>query len=201
VTTPTDLLTRELRRDGSRPFITWYGAAPGERVELSVATTENWVAKTASYLCDELDVYSGDPVVIDPTLHWITAVLLLAGWEAGARIETDPSASGQRLDVRLDPMGAGLSVLVAGYPDLYSPVSPSGDDALAAALGRVPEGARVLTTLPLVGAGAEWGLLGPLAAGGSVVYATDAPGLTERAAAERVTHTAGVDLPGLPRLG
>ncbi|HEX3897741.1 MAG TPA: TIGR03089 family protein [Mycobacteriales bacterium] len=202
MTTPADLLTRELRRDGSRPFITWYGAAAGERVELSLATTANWVAKIAGYVEDELDTYADQPIVIDPALHWISAVAVLAIWSAGAEVSTDPTAEGERLELPLDPMGMGLSRLVAAYPDSYSPVAPSGSDEVSAVAGAVPEGARVLTALPLTASGMVLGLLGPLAAGGSVVYSlADAAGLTDRATAERVTHTAGLDVPGLPRLG
>jgi uncharacterized protein (TIGR03089 family) len=202
VTTPADLLTRELRRDGSRPFITWYGGAAGERVELSIATTANWVAKIAGYVEDELDVYSSDPIVIDPTLHWVTAVALLAIWQTGASVSTQGEGDGERLELPLDPMGMGLSRMVAAYPDSYSPVAPSGSDPLASAIGAVADGARVLTSLPLTDSGLAVGLLGPLAAGGSVVYSpADTVGLAERALAERVTHTAGLDVPGLPRLG
>ncbi|HVW81757.1 MAG TPA: TIGR03089 family protein [Mycobacteriales bacterium] len=198
--TPSDLLTRELRRDGSRPLITWYGEGPGERVELSVATTANWVAKLAGYLEDELDVFGDEPIVIDPALHWITAVAALAVWHAGAALATAPT-SGQPLDLPLDPMGAGLSRLVAAYPDAYAPGQPSGEDAVAAASGAVPEGARVLSVLPLEGPGLTWSLLGPLAGGGSVVYSpADGADLAARAAAERVTHTAGADVAGLPLL-
>jgi uncharacterized protein (TIGR03089 family) len=202
VTTPSDLLTRQLRLDGSRPFITWYGEAAGERVELSLATTANWVAKIAGYVEDELDTYSSEPIVIDPTLHWITAVALLAIWQTGAALSTEVAGDGERLELPLDPMGMGLSRMVAAYPDSYSPVAPSGSDAVSVAIGAVPDGGRVLTALPLTGDGLVLGLLGPLAAGGSVVYSpADAAGLAERAATERITHTAGIDVPGLPRLG
>ncbi|HWC34958.1 MAG TPA: TIGR03089 family protein [Mycobacteriales bacterium] len=194
--TPAELLNVELRRDGARPFITAYDAEAG-RVELSVATTANWVAKVAGYLEDELGVGPGDQIEVAPTLHWLTAVVLLAGWAVGAEVCFDPAAAAQQIEVPLDPMGAGLLRLVAAYPDRYVPASPSGK----AAAGDVPAGARLLTTLPLDGTGVGPGLLGPLAAGGSVVYVA-APELAAKVAAdERVTHTAGVDVAGLPRLG
>jgi hypothetical protein len=181
-------------------LITWYDVLTGGRVELSVTTAANWVAKIAGYVADELDTYGGDPIIIDPTLHWITAVTLLAVWETGAQVETDVSAAGERLEVPLDPMGGGLSALVAAYPDSYPAVHPTGEDALTAAQGTVPAAARVLTTLPLTGSGLGWGLLGPLAAGGSVVYAPDDHAAPARAAAERATHTVGLAVAGLPRL-
>ena len=44
------MLTASLRRDGTRPLLTWYDDASGERIELSVATAANWAAKTANLL-------------------------------------------------------------------------------------------------------------------------------------------------------
>src|SRR3954449_8457945 len=82
--TVANLLARELRRDGARPFLTWYDDATGDRVELSVATTANWAAKIANHLVDEHGVEPGDDVGTDPRLHWITAVVVLGVWTAGA---------------------------------------------------------------------------------------------------------------------
>ncbi|HVF20679.1 MAG TPA: TIGR03089 family protein, partial [Mycobacteriales bacterium] len=72
--------------DPSRPLITWYDDATGERVELSVATTANWVAKTANLLRDTLDVHPGDRVAVALPRHWQTPVVQLAGWLAGASV-------------------------------------------------------------------------------------------------------------------
>lgn len=198
MTTPSALLTNELRRDGARPFITAYDAAGG-RVELSVATTANWVAKTAGYLEADLGVGPGDEIGVDPALHWLTAVALLAAWAVGADVLIAPQGEVQ-VEVPLDPMGVAFSRMVAAYPDQYVATSPSGEGAVAAAPGLV-DGARVLTTLPLDGTGRGLGLLGPLAASGSVVYTTAGEAHAKIAADERVTHTAGLDVPGLPRLG
>ena len=52
--TPADLLRSALAADPARPLVTFYDDATGERVELSVATFANWVAKTANLLQDEL---------------------------------------------------------------------------------------------------------------------------------------------------
>jgi hypothetical protein len=199
VTTPAHLLDAEVRRDGSRPFITGYDSQGG-RVELSVVTTANWVAKTSGYLEDEIGIEPGDELSVAPTLHWLTAVVLLAAWAVGAEVRTDGSA-GTTVDVPLDPMGMAFNRLVAAYPD-QRPAAPfpAGSDAVRAAPD-LPPGARVLTTLPLDGAGLGLGLLGPLAAGGSAVYAADGADASAIARTERVTHTAGVDVPGLPRLG
>ena len=44
--------------DPGRPRLTWYGP-DGERVELSAKVLDNWVAKTANLLVDELDAGPG----------------------------------------------------------------------------------------------------------------------------------------------
>ena len=54
------VLDGRARRDPGRPLVTWYDDATGERVELSVATYANWVAKTASLLVEEHDLERGD---------------------------------------------------------------------------------------------------------------------------------------------
>ena len=58
-----DVLARQLRHNPGRPFITFYDDATGERVELSVTTYANWVAKTASLLADEHDLELDGTVV------------------------------------------------------------------------------------------------------------------------------------------
>ncbi|WP_374609845.1 TIGR03089 family protein, partial [Gordonia sp. (in: high G+C Gram-positive bacteria)] len=51
--------------DHSRPLLTYYDDATGERTELSAATLGNWAAKTANYLRDEIGVAEGDVVAVD----------------------------------------------------------------------------------------------------------------------------------------
>ncbi len=52
--TPDRLLTQAVADDPARPLITFYDDSAGERVELSVVTFANWVAKTANLLVDGL---------------------------------------------------------------------------------------------------------------------------------------------------
>jgi uncharacterized protein (TIGR03089 family) len=63
------LLDALLHTDRARPLITFYDLGTGERVELSVATTDNWVAKTANLLQDSLGVQAGARITVDLPLH------------------------------------------------------------------------------------------------------------------------------------
>jgi uncharacterized protein (TIGR03089 family) len=214
MTTPADLLAAELSRDGTRPFVTYYNDRTGERVELSVATAANWVAKTANLLVDEFGVEPGDPVVVRLPLHWQAVVVLLAGWSAGARVSfgdagvvtfatDDVDADGDVVRMSLAPMGADFSRLVAAQPDVFVPFAPSGADLVEAAATDLPYAARVMTTSTFdTGTALSYGLLGPLAASGSIVLVADADpnALVGHAETERVTHTLGVTIPGLTRL-
>ena len=83
VTTFAEILEAERRRDAGRPLVTFYDDATGERVELSVATYANWVAKAASLLVEEHDLERGDTLRVDLPLHWLDPVFLGAAWTAG----------------------------------------------------------------------------------------------------------------------
>src|SRR4051812_50052050 len=67
-----------LRTGATRPLVTFYDDASGERVELSVATYANWVAKTAGLLQDELDLVRGGLGLVGLPTH-----RLGAGWVGG----------------------------------------------------------------------------------------------------------------------
>ena len=90
VTLPAALAAR-LRTDAAQPFVTFYDDATRERVELSVATYANWVAKTAGLLTEELDAERGGLVLIELPTHWLSAVWLAAAWTVGMAVTDDPS--------------------------------------------------------------------------------------------------------------
>ena len=186
------LLDAEVRRDGARPFLTWYDDATGERVELSVLTLANWAVKTANFLADEHGVEPGDAVSLAPSDHWLSYVAVLGAWCVGARLAGDAAVV-----LPGDPAAFMSSVLP--QPDaLMSPPADVDWDG-----GDTPDGARILSTLPLSSPdGLRLSLTGPLTAHGSVVMVTnaDASRLADRARMERVTHTAGCDVGGVSRL-
>lgn len=109
------LLRRLVATDPGRPRVTWYGPA-GERVELSGKVLDNWVAKTANLLVDELDAGPGTQVVLDLPAHWRTLVWLLATWSVGARVVVERPAGTPRESPGDGPAGAPVDVLVTADP-------------------------------------------------------------------------------------
>ena len=210
--TPADLLQAELRRDGARPLLTWYDDATAERIELSVATAANWAVKTANLLVDEHGLGAGDVVVLEPAAHWLSMVALLGAWTAGLAV----AMHGHTGDVALPGDPGEFMRAVLPQPDALIVATGNATDVaittaerswtaaeLVDAAGSPPAGCRVLTTLPLDSlTGVLAAVLTPLVAGGSCVLVNnpDADVLSTRARTERVSHTAGVELDGLPSL-
>ena len=93
------LLDAALAGDPSRPFVTYYADGTGERVELSVATLANWVAKTCGLLVDGLGLEAGDRVRLDLPRHWQTPVWALAAWQVGLVVDLDGDPATARLAV------------------------------------------------------------------------------------------------------
>ncbi|MGW0737876.1 TIGR03089 family protein [Streptomyces sp. NPDC002851] len=144
--TPADLLRSALAADPARPLVTFYDDATGERVELSVATFANWVAKTANLLQGDLAAEPGDRLALLLPAHWQTAVWLLACSSVGvvAEVGNDPAAadlvvsgpdtleearacSGERVALALRPLGGRFPQLPAGFVDYAVEVPSQGD--------------------------------------------------------------------------
>ncbi|MFD9500246.1 TIGR03089 family protein [Streptomyces sp. NPDC060035] len=164
--TPADLLRSALAADPARPLVTFYDDATGERVELSVATFANWVAKTANLLQGDLAAEPGDRLALLLPAHWQSAVWLLACSSVGvvADVQGDPSAAdlvvsgpdtldraracrGERVALALRPLGgrfpqppegfADYAVEVPGQGDRFAPYAPVDPAAPALAVGGV----------------------------------------------------------------
>ncbi|MGP4002110.1 TIGR03089 family protein [Streptomyces sp. 8N706] len=160
--TPADLLRSALAADPARPLVTFYDDATGERVELSVATFANWVAKTANLLQGDLGAEPGDRLALLLPTHWQTAVWVLACSSTGvvADLGGDPASAdlvvsgpdtleearactGERMALALRPLGgrfpqppAGFTdyaVEVPGQGDRFAPYAPVDPDAPALA--------------------------------------------------------------------
>lgn len=176
---PAQALRARLESDPASPLVTFYDDATGERVELSATSLDNWVAKLAGLLLDELD--PGAHLAVELPGHWLTAAVLLAAWRAG--LVVDPKAADRVVDAsRLGGAGAGtasgapgmvlalslaalapapvppapgvLDVLaeVAAYPDVLALPMPAPDTAAWV------HGGRVLTGADLAAAAADLAL-------------------------------------------
>ncbi|EGE44118.1 TIGR03089 family protein [Streptomyces griseus] len=164
--TPADLLRSALAADPARPLVTFYDDATGERVELSVATFANWVAKTANLLQGDLAAEPGDRLALLLPAHWQSAVWLLACSSVGvvAEVQGDPAAAdlvvtgpdtleraracrGERVALALRPMGgrfprtpegfADYAVEVPGQGDRFAPFAPVDPEAPALTVGGI----------------------------------------------------------------
>lgn len=99
----TALAGRQPGRYGHKPFLTWYDDARGERVELSYGTFDNWVAKVANLLVEELGAGPGERVAAVLVDHWQAAVVLAACWRAGVGVVVaTPGAGGAEIAAALD---------------------------------------------------------------------------------------------------
>ncbi|MFF0203482.1 TIGR03089 family protein [Streptomyces sp. NPDC005017] len=170
--TPADLLRSALAEDPARPLVTFYDDATGERVELSVATFANWVAKTSNLLQDGMSAQPGERVALLLPAHWQTAVWLLACSSVGvvADVGGDPAradhvvagpdrfdeglaCSGERYALSLAPLGRRFTGgPPAGYEDYAVEVPTFGDRFAAYAPVDPEEPALVVAGAELTGA-------------------------------------------------
>lgn len=157
--TPTQVLAAMLRADATRPRVTFYDDAAGERLDLSGRVLATWVAKAGSLLQDDLDGAPSTTVGIDLPVHWRALYWALATWAVGATVVVGPEATTADVLVTGDPQtaaresGNALVVLVtpamlarsspvpvadvvdeardlATYPDTFEPLEePSARDA------------------------------------------------------------------------
>jgi uncharacterized protein (TIGR03089 family) len=80
------LIERQSGRYGDKPFLTHYDDDRGERVELSYRTFENWTAKIANLLVEELDAGEGARVAVLVGNHWRAMAISFACWRAGVSL-------------------------------------------------------------------------------------------------------------------
>jgi uncharacterized protein (TIGR03089 family) len=130
----SDLLARQLRREPGRPLLTWYDEGTGERVELSVTTYANWVAKAASLLADEHELERGDVLLLDLPSHWLGPVFLGAAWTVG-------------LAVAFPSSGAEPDAVITG-PASVAAWASRADDLPVLACSLLPMGVRFTEPLP-----------------------------------------------------
>ena len=123
--------TAAITADATRPLMTFYDDATGERVELSGATLANWVAKTANLLIDGAGLRPGQVAAVRLPPHWQTAAVLLGCWSAGLTVhvaDTGPAdVAFVTADVNPKPAAEeiyALSLAPLGLP--FRPGPPPG---------------------------------------------------------------------------
>lgn len=104
------------------PALIFYGQ-DGGRVELSGRVLENWVSKTANLLVDDLGLMPGDRILVEPAVHWRTAVVVAGAWRVGATVILADSPHAQ---------GTESAVAVALQPLSQRPCASSGEPAFGA---------------------------------------------------------------------
>ncbi|REF95097.1 uncharacterized protein (TIGR03089 family) [Asanoa ferruginea] len=206
-----------VRRDPTRPLLTWYDDASGDRTELSGTTLNNWVEKTANLLVDGSGLGEGDRAGVLLPPHWQSAAVLLGCWAAGVEVATSPEPvdvlfaatgrvaeaegwpAGDRYALGLAPLALPLRNVPPGWQDYVIAVRAFGD-----VFGGYPRGAanetvedpfdlkpgdRVLIDTATRPDPREW-LLAPLAAGASIVLCgnLDRAKLPGRIESEQVTR-------------
>lgn len=146
----TDNLARTfaatVAHDPTRPLLTWYDDATGDRTELSGVTLDNWVAKTANLLVDSTGLAPGDAAGVLLPPHWQTAAVLLGCWSAQVSVvwnaprpvdvlfaaatridEAVQWPAGDRYALALAPLAAPLREVPAGFVDYVVEVRGHGD--------------------------------------------------------------------------
>jgi uncharacterized protein (TIGR03089 family) len=90
--TPERQFGELLAAEPSRPFVTYYDEATGERTELSVKSLANWVVKTHHLLATELGLGVRDTALVAVPAHWISVPILLGCLTAGLELTADGSS-------------------------------------------------------------------------------------------------------------
>jgi uncharacterized protein (TIGR03089 family) len=156
-------LAQAVRHFPATPLLTFYDDASGDRTELSGATLDNWVSKTANMLLDGVGLAPGDRVAVLMPPHWQTAAILLGIASAGLAADLGdqpgavdalfttpsavPAAAGKktldRYATGLLPLAMPLRSLPDGYQDYVLEVRNYGDHFGGAPAG--PDDAAVLS--------------------------------------------------------
>ena len=90
MTTFPAALTRALRTNPGRPFVTWIDERTGERIELSLTTYANWIFK-ASSLLEEYGLERGMRMRIELPPHWLGTIFVGAALNVGLTLTDGPA--------------------------------------------------------------------------------------------------------------
>jgi uncharacterized protein (TIGR03089 family) len=79
--------------DPSRPLLTYYDDATGERTALSATELAEWASRTAALLTEDCGLGPGSRAAVVLPAHWQTAAVLLGAWSAGVAVSFRLSAT------------------------------------------------------------------------------------------------------------
>lgn len=150
-------LARALRTNPGRPFVTFIDERTGERIELSLTTYANWIAKASGLLTDEYGLERGMRIRIELPPHWLGTIFVGAALNVGLVLTDGPAdvvvigpeavasvPGAVTLACSLLPLGvrfregvpAGVHDVgeeIWGQPDAYTPWDPPQPSDLATA--------------------------------------------------------------------
>lgn len=138
LSTPEQLFSQLLAAEPSRPFVTYYDEATGERAELSAKSTANWVAKTSHLLGDELGLGVGSLAFVTLPAHWISVPIILGCLTAGLELTDDATETADVAFVVPEELLRAVTV-----PDVFA-IAPS--NAAVGFAGAPPVGAADYVT-------------------------------------------------------
>jgi uncharacterized protein (TIGR03089 family) len=136
-----------LSADASKPRITYYDDATGERIELSTVTFANWAAKTANLLRDDLAAGPGSRVALLLPAHWQTAAVVFGAWWIGSEVSigdadgadialctadrlTEADEAAEVVALSLDAFGRPIDDLPPGITDYATSVRMQADQVV-----------------------------------------------------------------------
>ena len=196
-----NLLQQLLSADPARPRITIYDDQAGTHLDFSAKLLENWTAKVANMLREELDLEPGDSIYINLPIGWQPVMIALGAIAAEIQVSFEPATTGAdvvfyspetNLDqfdgdvvlVTTDPFGRGVveagGFLPDGAIDFGPVVRMYGDQFYETTstfgdldgITNYPVGTRLLSTGWRDWPGFCDTVLSPLAAVGSAVIVT-----------------------------
>lgn len=147
-----ELLSSLLSSDPATPRLTVYNESNGSRLDFSAVTLDNWAAKVANMLRDELELEEGTTIAVELPSSWQSVAIMLGALAAGINVSFNPAegdvfftsadenvreyadsvgATGDIVLVTDDPMGRGVEetgmVLPVGTVDFAPTVRFFGD--------------------------------------------------------------------------
>lgn len=132
-----ELLRTILSSDPATPRLTVYNESAGARLDFSAQTLDNWAAKVANMLREELDLEQGSLISLDLPASWQCVAIVLGAMAAGIdvefcpieqaqgavafidseRIDASPAFPGDVVLVTQDPFGRGVVECGGIVPD------------------------------------------------------------------------------------